>query len=148
MIFAVIRKSLFAMLLFAGLTFSPLHAKEGSNASNYWRVVMLRLEDGQTEHYMDYLKSEWKAEQEWAKSKGYILDYHVFANSFRRAGEPDLFIAFEFRNWPDDGEARQRQEALLAMLKQDRYQYDAGNAERARMRSYLGMILLKEIPVR
>ncbi|MDE2412041.1 MAG: hypothetical protein KGM18_09750 [Sphingomonadales bacterium] len=81
-------------------------------------------------------------------TKSPILDYHVFANSFRREGEPDLFVAFVFRNWPDDGEAKKRQDALLAMLKQDRYQYDAGNAERKKMRSYLGMILLKEIPIR
>lgn len=138
---------LLAPMLALGLACTPAHAESREDAANYWRIVMLKIEDGQLETYMDYLKSEWKAEQDWARSKGYIFDYHVFANSFRRPGEPDLFVAFEFRNWPDDAESERRKTALLAMLKQDRYEYDAGNARRNAMRRYMGMMLLKEIPV-
>jgi len=136
-----------APLLALGLTCAPLLAEEKESSANYWRIVMLKVADGQVENYTDYLRTEWKEEQDWARSKGYIFDYHVFANSFRRPGEPDLFVAFEFKNWPDDAEAERRKNEMLSVLKLDRYQYDAGNAERNKMRTYMGMMLFKEIPV-
>jgi len=138
---------LLAPLLAFTLAGPPAQAEDKSTAANYWRIVMLKIEDGQVENYTDYLRSEWKEEQEWAKSKGYIFDYHVFSNSFRRPGEPDLFIAFEFRNWPDDAEAQRRKDEMLSVLKLDRHQYDAGNAERNKMRTYMGSMLLKEMPI-
>lgn len=144
--FRMIARTL-APLLMLSLAGTNAAAEEKKDASNYWRIVMLKIDDGEVENYTDYLKSEWKDEQDWARSKGYIFDYHVFANSFRRPGEPDLFIAFEFRNWPDDAEAQRRKDELLSVMKLDRYQYDAGNAKRNKMRTYMGSMLLKEMPI-
>lgn len=47
----------------------------------YWEVTGVKLKDGGTLAYADYLAGEWRANVESAKSKGWIKGYLLFQNS-------------------------------------------------------------------
>ena len=67
---------------------APGQAQESSyTPGNYSDVSAIDVLDGQFENYMDYLAGPWKAQQEFAKSKGYITGYQVLANPYARAGD-------------------------------------------------------------
>ncbi|MBK6297119.1 MAG: hypothetical protein IPF48_03490 [Sphingomonadales bacterium] len=77
---------------------APGQAQESSyTPGNYSDVSAIDVLDGQFENYMDYLAGPWKAQQEFAKSKGYITGYQVLANPYARAGEPDLSWSLSIR---------------------------------------------------
>ena len=61
-------------------------------AGDFWEVTGIHLKDGGALAYANFLATEWKANQEFAKSKGWIKSYMVFSNNHARKGEPDFFL--------------------------------------------------------
>jgi hypothetical protein len=128
------------------LAFSPALAQRSAvQPGNYWEVSDIKTEPGQSENYADYLKTKWRAQQEFAKSKGYILDYHVLSNAYPRADEPDLFLVVIFKDWPSNAEAQRRQDEFVAMMKADEHALAAASGQRGPMRKLLGQSLLQEM---
>ena len=59
---------------------------------DFWEVAEIDVNDGQFSNYADYLAEPLASKPEFAKSKGWIKDYMVFAVQNARAGEPDLYL--------------------------------------------------------
>lgn len=141
---------LLVVLLAASSAFAaPVRAQESSYAPGaYWEVSMVDVEDGQEENYIDFLADQWKKSQEFAKSKGYIRDYHVLANSNARKGEPDLYLIVEFDQMYDTKEQLRQQKEFEAFMKRDARQLTRESGERVTMRKLSGSMLLRELELR
>ena len=122
-----------------------LAQRSSADPGNYWEVSRIDVLPGQGENYIDYLNKEWRKQQEFAKSKGYILAYHVLSNVHNRDGEPDLYLIVEFKDWPSNAEAKRQQDEFVAMMKQDEHQMSAASGNRAVMRRQMGSSLLQEV---
>ena len=59
---------------------------------DFYEITGVKLKDGGGLTYAKFLAAEWKADQEFAKSKGWIKSYMVFSNNYPRKGEPDLYL--------------------------------------------------------
>jgi hypothetical protein len=110
----------------------------------YWDIGMIDIEDGKGEAYADWLATEWKRNQEFAKSKRWIRDYFVLGNQYPREGEPDLYLVTVTERLPDAAEDRKRQREYEAWAKKNVRQLDVEQGARGSMRKVLGAMLLRE----
>ncbi len=115
---------------------------------SYTDVSAIDVLDGQFENYMDYLAGPWKAQQEFAKSKGYITSYQVLANTYARAGEPDLFLIVVYPKIYDNAEQTRQQKEFEAFMKSDRRALDTAYGARGTMRKSLGQQQLQELKLK
>lgn len=138
-----------AALAFAALFAAPAAAQESSYVPDvYWEVAMIDVEDGQGENYADYLAREWKKTQEFAKSKGYIQDYHVLANPNNREDEPDIYLITVFKTIYDTPEQLRQQKEFEAYMKKDARVLDTEFGARGKMRRVTGSMLLRELKLK
>ena len=145
------RNGLFAgavLALTLGLS-SPALAQDSSyTPGNYTDVSGIDVLDGQFENYMDYLAGPWKAQQEFAKSKGYITSYQVLANPYARAGEPDLFLVTVYPKVYDAAEQLRQQKEFEAFMKSDARKLDTAYGARSTMRKSMGKHQLHELKLK
>src|SRR6478736_8779991 len=59
---------------------------------DYWDVTSVKIDDGHFGDYADFLAGQFRKENEFAKSKGWIKAYYIFSNVNNRADEPDLYL--------------------------------------------------------
>jgi hypothetical protein len=115
---------------------------------NYWEVTEVDVQDGQFGAYADYLASQWRRTQEFAKSKGWIKDYHIFGTVNARAGEPDLYLVSVYERQPTAAEQMAREKEMNAFLQQDTRQQDTAYGGRVNMRKIGGSMLMQELRFR
>lgn len=145
------KNTLFAgtMLAFALGMASPVLAQESSyTPGSYTDVSAIDVLDGQFENYMDYLAGPWKAQQEFAKSKGYIASYQVLSNPYARAGEPDLFLVVVYPKVYDPAEQLRQQREFEAFMKADARKLDSAFGARGTMRKSMGQQQLQELKLK
>ncbi|VXC92749.1 conserved exported hypothetical protein [Sphingomonas sp. AX6] len=111
----------------------------------YWEVASIDVEDGMEPQYIDFLAGQWRKSQEFAKSKGYITDYHVLTNMNPRDGEPDLYLVTEFERMYDTAEQLRQQREYEAMMKRTERQLMGESGARGKMRTLKGSMLLREL---
>lgn len=75
---------------------------------DYWEVTGIDLKDGGSWKYANWLATEWRKNSDFAKSKGWIKDYMVFANVHNRSGEPDLYLVRVVEDVPSGAEGEKR----------------------------------------
>lgn len=133
--------------LAASLAFAtPLAAQESSfTPGDFWDVSAIDVLDGQLDNYMDYLAGSWKRQQEFAKSKGYIKSYQVIANTYPRAGEPDIYLVTVYSKFPDAAEQLRQQKEFEAFMKADSRALGKQYADRGTMRKSLGVTQMQEL---
>lgn len=107
-------------------------------------VSAIEILPGQFENYMDYLRTTWKKNQEFAKSKGWITGYQVLVNNYPRDGEPDIYLVVSYAKQYTAEEQLAQQKEFEAFSKQDAHQADAASGQRAVMRKLKGVIQLQE----
>jgi hypothetical protein len=131
----------------AGLiALAPLQAQRSSvEPGNYVSVAYIKTLDGHAEEYMDWLKTKWQAERNWAKSKGYEIDYRILQNLNPRANEPDLDLVITFKDWPSNAEAKKRRDELVAQMKMDEHAMDSASGDRSKWRTLMGSALFQEL---
>lgn len=128
---------------------APGQAQESSyTPGNYSDVSAIDVLDGQFENYMDYLAGPWKAQQEFAKSKGYITGYQVLANPYARAGEPDLFLVVVYSKIYDNAKQVRQQKEFEEFMKSDRRKLDTAYGARSTMRKSMGQQQLQELKLK
>ena len=134
----------------AALAFAvPANAQDSSYQPGvYWDVGMIDVEDGKGEAYADWLATEWKRNQEFAKSKRWIKDYFVLGNGYNRPGEPDLYLVTVFERMPDAAEELRRQREYETWAKKNARQLDVEQGSRGTMRKVLGGMLLRELKLK
>ena len=55
---------------------------------DYWDVTSVKIDDGHFADYADFLVSDSKKQNEYAKSKGWIKAYYILSNNNARKDEP------------------------------------------------------------
>lgn len=110
----------------------------------YVQMNGIAVKDGGTLKYAQWLASEWKKEQEYAKSQGWISDYGIYSNVNPRAGEPDIYLVVTFPSMPDAAEQERRGKAYDAWSSTTMEQQMAASGNRAEYRTSITSMLLQE----
>ena len=113
-------------------------------SGNFWNVSEITIDDGHFSTYADYLAGQWRKQEEFAKSKGWIKDYYILGNNNKRAGEPDLYLVEVFDHMTTPAEDLVREKEMNAFMAQTSRQGEAGSADRAKYRHLGGTMLLQE----
>ena len=142
-------KSRFAAIAAASICIAfatPVAAQSDWPIDNgdFVEVGMISVDDGHDLEYATFLADRWKAQQEFAKSQGWITSYEVLFNANRRKGEPDIYLLTRFSKMPDSAEELKREKAFLDFIKQTTAQLQAESGDRAKFRTQIGSMLLRE----
>lgn len=117
-------------------------------AGDYAEVGGIFVKDGATLKYAMHIAGDWKKNQDFAKSQGWITDYKVYVNENPREGEPNIYLMTMFTSLPDAAEGERRQKAYDAWAKTTEAQRDAASGNRAEYRTIKSSMLLREYKVR
>ena len=108
----MLRASLMAVALTCA---SPVLAQTyPADPGDFTDVSMIKVLPGGDLAYTQFLATQWKKQQEFAKSQGWIKSYKVMSNLYPRDGEPDLYLMVTYANMPDAKEAMKQRDAYLA----------------------------------
>ena len=137
-----------AMLSFAFA--APSHAQNDwpIDSGDFVDVGMISIDDGHDLDYAKFLAGQWRAQQEFAKSQGWITSYEILQNIDKRPGEPDLYLVERYASMPTAAEIEKRDEAYRAFFKKNDSQLDAESAERAKYRHVIGSQTLRVLRFR
>jgi hypothetical protein len=112
------------------------------------QVTGIDVEDGQFENYVDYLAKTWRKIQELGVNEGIIVSYRVWQVNDARAGEPDLYLAVEFKDYQTTAQTEAFNKKVQAMLAADPHQLDKASAERGVMRTLAGQMEMQELKLK
>lgn len=115
---------------------------------DYVEMTSVSIDDGHSMDYASFLSTKWKAQEDFAKSQGWITGYEILANPFKRAGEPDLYLVERYRTLPDAAEQARREQIMRDHVKMDDTQMDADSAGRAKYRHVTGSNLLQVLVIK
>ena len=128
---------------------SAASAQDSSYApGTVWNFSYITVEPGQFENYMDFLSKTWKKGQDYAAKEGDIVSYHVFQINNARAGEPDLILAVETKDYLTTAQQLAVQRKFEKFMAQDTHKLDAGMGERKAMRKLSGSMELQELKLK
>ncbi len=116
--------------------------------SSYMTVQGIYIEDGQFENYMDYIADRYRANQDFAKQKGWISGYRIFANINRRADEPDLYLLTEAPRMPTPQEQVERDRLVSEAMQQTARQATEASGQRVKMRRLGSNLMLQELTLK
>ncbi|WP_395623647.1 hypothetical protein [Sphingomonas daechungensis] len=141
------RKFLIGAAALAALTWSlPAAAQDSSvKGGPFWQANRIYVEDGQFENYMDWLTKTWAANQEFAKSQGWLLEYHILNSVNPRDGEPNVILLTRFNDFPSAAEADRRGALINQRMQQTDKSADAASGDRTKMRKLMGSALYVEM---
>lgn len=136
-----------AAALFSTLALTvPAMAQDSSyKPGTVWEVGRINVLPGQFENYMDWLAGQWKKVQELGKSEGIVVEYHVLATNNPRAGEPDVMLVIEYKDYQTTAQQEAFNKKVNAMLSSDDRKQTAASGERSKMREPLGSIQYQEL---
>ena len=135
-----------AALLGAVSVAAPAMAQESSyKPGTVWEASRIDVLPGQFENYMDYLATNWKKVQEFGKSQGVVVSYHVLATNNARAGEPDLILIVQYKDYMTTAQQEAMRKKVNDMLAQTDRQAAAASGERSKMRETLGSTEYQEM---
>ena len=115
---------------------------------DYWDVTSVKIDDGHFGDYADFLASQFRRQNDFAKSKGWIKAYYVFANVNNRKDEPDLYLVTVLDHVPTPAEQIARNKELNAHMQTDDRKQLAGSGQRATFRHITGDMLLQQMVFR
>ncbi|HVN42026.1 MAG TPA: hypothetical protein VMT50_04530 [Steroidobacteraceae bacterium] len=136
------------------LAFSLTAATAATNAmadewpmtsGDFWSVTGIHLKDGGALGYANWLASEWKAQEEFSKSKGWIKNYMILGNTNARKGEPDLYLIEVFDRIPTGPESDKRNDEYVAFMKKSQAQMQKESGNRLEFREVGSNLLLQEM---
>ncbi len=135
-----------AAALAAAIMSAPAVAQQSSmKPGAMWTAGRIAVEDGQMQNYMDYLTKTWMSAQEYSKSQGWLLDYHVLQSINPRDGEPNIVLLTRFADMPTAAEAERRSGILNKHIGLDDHAAAAASGDRNKMRKQLGSVLYREM---
>lgn len=125
---------------------TPVMAQEPSyKPGTVWNAGRIDVLPGQFDNYMDWLATSWKKIQELGKAEGIVVDYHVLSTNNPRAGEPDLILLVEYKDYQTTAQQEAFNKKINAMLAQNDRTAGAASAERGKMREQMGSIEYQEL---
>ena len=115
---------------------------------DFYEVTGVNLKDGGALAYANFLATEWKTNQEFAKSKGWIKSYMVLSNAYPRKGEPDMYLIVISERLPSGPEADKRDDEFTAWKKKTQAQMQKESGNRLEIREIGSSSLLQELKFR
>ena len=112
---------------------------------DYWEVTGISIKDGGGLKYSNWLAGEWRKDAEFAKSKGWIKDYKIFASAYPRAGEPDLYLIRVREDVPSGAEGEKRQKEYMDWQEKSLETLVGENGNRAEYREVMSSELIQEL---
>lgn len=131
--------------LAAGLAMPAMAQESSYRPGTVWEAGRIDVMPGQFENYMDWLAGQWKKVQELGKAEGIIVEYHVLAANNPRAGEPDLILIVEYKDYQTTAQQEAFNKKVNAMLSQTDRSATAASGERTKMREQLGSVQYQEL---
>ena len=140
-------KSLFVgAAMMAAMMATPAMAQESSyRPGTVWEASRIDVLPGQFENYMDYLATTWKKINELGKAEGVVVEYHVLSTNNARAGEPNLILIIEYKDYQTTAQQEAMQKKVNAALAQDNRKAAAAGGERTKMRELMGSTEYQEL---
>ena len=140
-------KSLFVGAAMIAATFTtPAMAQDSSyRPGPVWEASRIDVLPGQFENYMDWLAGQWKKINQLGKAEGIIVDYHVLATNNARAGEADLVLIVEYKDYQTTAQQEAFNNKLNAYLASDDRKQGAASAVRGAMREQWGSVEYQEL---
>jgi hypothetical protein len=111
---------------------------------DFWEVSGIQIKDGGDLAYANFIAGEWRKDQEFAKSKGWIKSYMVLLNYYSRKGEPDIYLITVSDRLPSGPEGEKWFQEYLAWKKETVAQLDKESGDRAEFREVGSTLLLQE----
>ncbi|MBV8604227.1 MAG: hypothetical protein JO224_06025 [Pelomonas sp.] len=142
-----VMRGLFAAALLSAAAL-PMRAWAGDwplAVGDFWEVTDVHLKDGGEFAYAKFLAGEWRAEREFAKSKGWIKGYVILSNNNPRKGEADLYLITITDHLASGPEAEKRNDEYVAWAKKTNEQMVKESGNRVEIREILGSELLQEL---
>ena len=147
----VVFNGLMLMSLFVFYAGIPLPARASDwpmIPGDFYEITGVKLKDGGALTYANFLATEWKADQEFAKSKGWIKSYIVLSNNYPRKGEPDLYLIVVSERLPSGLESDKRDDEYMAWKKKSQAQLMKESGNRLEVREIETNSLLQELKFR
>ena len=148
---AMLAKGLLVLTICSGAVAIPMRAMADDwpmVQGDFWEVTGVHLKDGGALTYANFLATDWKADQEFAKSKGWIKAYMVISNAYARKGEPDLYLVTVTDRLASGPEGEKRNEEYMAWRKKSAAQMQKESGNRLEVREIESSLLLQELKFR
>ncbi len=107
-------------------------------------VSFIRVKDGKTLDYVNYLKGTWRAEHEAEKKAGLVTEYHVYTVEPRHPGEANMILTVTHPNYATLDKVAEF-DAVVAKVEGSLKAADKGFADRGSMREVIGSELIQEL---
>jgi hypothetical protein len=112
---------------------------------DYADMAMITIDDGHNLDYAKFLAANWRKQQEFAKSQGWISGYEILANVDKRPGEPDIYLVTHFKTLPDAAESAKRDDAFRKYMATTDSKMEQESGQRATYRHVIGTQLLQKL---
>ncbi len=126
-----------------------VNSGSGPKSATRWRRLLgwaaIKIDDGHFADYADFLVSDSRKQNEYAKSKGWIKAYYILSNNNPRKDEPDLYLVTVSDHIATPAEQIARNNEMNAYLKSDDRKQMAGSGHRATFRHLQGDMLLQQL---
>ena len=127
---------------------SALAQESSYTRGNVLEVSGIVIKDGQFENYLDYLASTWKKVQELGVKEGMVVSYRVWQVNDARAGEPNLYLAVEYKDYRGTAQQDAFQKKVDSLLKMDQRGMDKASGDRGAMRTLSGQMEMQELKLK
>jgi len=115
---------------------------------DYWDVTGIDIKDGGSWEYANWLATEWRENEEFAKSKGWTKDFMILGNAHPRDGEPDLYVIRVIERLPTGAESEARDKEFMAWKKSTAEKMVEASGNRAEYREVKSNMLLQVLNFR
>lgn len=112
---------------------------------DYVEITGIDLADGSDLKYSLWLAGEWRANEDFAVSQGWLTRYEVLANTHPRSGEPDIYLVRYFPSFADNAEGERRRQVMMGRYKRNEEKLQEESAGRASYRTVLSSMLLRKM---
>jgi hypothetical protein len=127
---------------------SPVIAQESNpypfDPGEYVEVTGIELFDGADLKYANWLAGEWRANEDFAVSQGWLNSYEILGNTHPRDGEPDIYLIRRFPAFVDNAEGERRRQVMMQRYRRTEQKLLDESAGRADYRKVLSTMLLRK----
>ena len=117
-------------------------------AGDFWEVSAIDTKDGGEMKYAQWLATEWRANVEFAKSKGWLKDAKIVYNMYPRNGEADVYLIWIREDIPNGAEGEKRSKEFQDWKKKTIAAMVGESGNRAEYREVLSSSLQQEATFR
>jgi hypothetical protein len=113
-----------------------------------WGFTEIKTKDGHFDDYMKWLDTDFKAQSEGLKQKGFLLDYKIFVVDAPRQNEGNIWIAREYPNMAVFDHSVAEDDAMFKSVEGSRTVANQKQAARGSIRDLLSQVLVREVTLK